>query len=185
MFHSGTRAAPRDVVLAGGECLGGAGLGEPVAVLLDAVAGRFHETFQETLPRLEALVRHVVGLHGRVHGVLLITVGASFLEIKEVLQARMRLEEEALFPAVRNGEPAAALVRALRADEWGLEEPLKRLRELTSGYDMILPPSPEWGALWRELALFDLLLVDYLRLEREALFPRLVSEDPGLSGGGR
>lgn len=141
--------------------------------LAGRITDRFHASFREGLPRLEALARRVLTLHGRDHPVLLISVGASILELRDVLLLRMDREEEALFPAVRAGLPADDVVRGLRAEEVGLREPLRRLRALTHGDDIVIPPSAEWGALWRELALFDAELTAYLRLERDCLFPRL------------
>jgi regulator of cell morphogenesis and NO signaling len=141
--------------------------------LAGRIADRFHASFRESLPRLEALARRVLALHGRQHPVLLISVGASVLELRDVLLRRIDREEEALLPAIRAGLPVEDVVRGLRTEEVGLSEPLRRLRELTHGYDVVVAPSAEWGALWRELALFDAELTAYLRLERDCLFPRL------------
>lgn len=145
--------------------------------LLDLTTDHYHDPLRRALPRLETLARTVLSQYARTHPVLLISIGASVLEIRDVLLAHIEREEEVLFPLLRRGirSEVPPVVRALRADEYGLVESSRRLRELTGDFTIAVAPSPEWGELWRGLAAFDGRLGDYLSFERDVLFPRALA----------
>ena len=153
--------------------------GEDAAAIVTILEERYHSPLREALGRLEVLAREVERLHGDDPRY---PVGlAGRIEVAAIdLIDHMEKEERVLFPAIRRGLTIELTppVRVMRREHEDQHEALEELRERTDGYalpeGLSAAEAPRWRALYRDLAAFDEVLEEHLRIEDEVLFPRLV-----------
>jgi regulator of cell morphogenesis and NO signaling len=146
----------------------------PLSELIDHILEHYHKPLDTELPRLEALMRKVIEVHGPTHPELFAPVFHAFETLREQLDHHMQLEETALFPWIRAGqrmgknEPLDSLRLEHESEGWLLQ----RLRLLTDDYRVPAEACPNWKALWQGLEALEQSLLEHTRLESQVLIPR-------------
>lgn len=149
----------------------------PLADLIDHILVNYHRPLDEELPRLEAMARRVVEVHGDKMPEVLPQILSTFLVLRSELEAHFPKEEQILFPIILRGEGAMAHgpISVMEAEHEGAGEALKRLRELTQGYEVPEQACNTWRALWHGLADLESSLHRHIHLENNILFPRALA----------
>jgi len=147
------------------------------AELIAHIVGKHHGFLRQELPRLHAMARRVAEVHGP-RTPSLVEVHEVFTGLFRELDSHLQKEEQILFPAIlalseRGGAapPLDGPIACMMHEHDDAGEALRRLRELTHGYE---PPA---GACNTYRALFDGLedleedLHLHIHLENSVLFP--------------
>lgn len=149
---------------------------EPEA-LCHYIVETHHEFLREELPRVHAMAERVAQVHGG-HTPSLVEAYHVFHGMAQELINHMAKEEQVLFPAI------TALDRK-ELEEWDLDGPiscmmeehqdtgsaLKRLNELTEGYQPPPDACNTYRALFAGLADLEKDLQRHIHLENSVLFP--------------
>ena len=145
--------------------------------LIDHIVNRFHRPLDEELPRLEAMARKVVTVHGERDPETLHELLSVYLQLEEELQSHMMKEERILFPLIRRGLTAVAggAIPVMEHEHQETGALLGRLRELTDGYRVPEGACNTWRALWHGLEALEKDMHDHIHLENNLLFPRAVA----------
>jgi len=141
-----------------------------------------HAYLRETLPQLEELVMKVRDAHSGSHPELA-KVEISFRKLCAELIPHLLKEEQILFPAIRRLEKAEqplefsfGAVRnpicAMEHEHYQAGESLKKLRELTEGYQVPEDACPSYRALYEGLENLEADLHQHIHKENNILFPR-------------
>ncbi len=146
----------------------------PLDELIDHILETYHASLREELPRLEMMARKVNNVHGdkdpeRLSGILTVLLG-----LKAELNDHMMKEEQILFPMIRQGGGAMAQgpVSVMEHEHESAGNALRRLRELTNGYQPPAGACNTWTALWHGLGALESDLHTHIHLENNILFPR-------------
>ena len=150
-----------------------ASLGE----LVDHIVAAFHHPLREELPRLEAMARKVLAVHGEKDPATLTELVDVFAGLRRELEDHMTKEEQVLFPMVRRGDGASAgcPIAAIEREHEDAAAALRRLRELTQGYVVPEGACTTWRALWHGLAALETTMHEHVHLENNVLFPRALA----------
>ena len=146
--------------------------------LIDHILTVYHQPLHEELPRLEAMARKVVRVHGDKDPERLPELLSVYLALEAELEDHMQKEEMVLFPMIRRGEarsargPVAVMLR--EHNDAGLA--LRRLRELTGDYTVPDGACSTWRALWHGLAALESAMHEHIHLENNILFARATTE---------
>jgi len=149
----------------------------PTRLLIDHILERYHTSLREELPRLEAMARKVVRVHGDKDPERLEALLSIYLELKEELEGHMVKEEAILFPMILRGQqihpngPVSVMLR--EHDDAG--RALRELRILTNDYTVPAEACNTWRALWHGLAALETDLHEHIHLENNILFPRALA----------
>ena len=145
--------------------------------LIDHILTAHHRPLEEELPRLEAMARKVVRVHGAREPEVLPELLSTFVTLKTELKQHMMKEEQILFPMIRRGQGAMALgpISVMEAEHSSAGDALARLRELTNGYQAPADACNTWQALWLGLGAFEDTLHQHIHLENNILFPRALA----------
>ena len=146
---------------------------KPVEALIDHILEKFHTAHRRDLPRLAEMAGKVEEVHGKKsdcpHGL------KEFLEQLSVeLERHMQKEEQILFPMIRDGRGALAImpIHVMEQDHDEAGEKLARIRTLTNSFLAPDKACPTWRALYLGLAAFEEELMLHIHLENNVLFPR-------------
>jgi regulator of cell morphogenesis and NO signaling len=174
--------------------------------LVDHIEATHHAWLHDELPRIEALLEKVEGVHGERHPELAF-VQASFDELALELDPHLAREERILFPMIRqlctvDGSGADAAhrttsratsdraamagpIRMMLVDHDRAGELLERLRRLTDGYRPPDDACASYEALYAALA--DLEADTHLHVHKEnnVLFPAVLMRATPTSEVGR
>jgi regulator of cell morphogenesis and NO signaling len=150
-----------------------AALGE----LIDHILATYHRPLHEELPRLEAMARKVVAVHREKDPERLPELLSTYLALKAELDGHMAKEEQILFPMIKRGQGAMAggPVAVMEHEHDVAGGLLRRLRELTDGYDVPAEACNTWRALWHGLKALEEDLHEHIHLENNILFPRALA----------
>lgn len=161
----------------------------PLAELVDHIIDRHHTYVKNEIPRLQALIAKVVGVHGKNHPELR-PVQAAFGELANELAAHMMKEERVLFPYVKQmasdagGGPSCFgsvqnPIRMMMFEHDNAGQKLREIRQATREYT--LPPDAcfSYGTLFSALMDFEQDLHQHIHLENNILFPRAVALEQG------
>ncbi len=145
--------------------------------LIDHILTAYHRPLEEELPRLDAMARKVVRVHGAREPEALPELLSTFLALKAELEQHMWKEETILFPMIRQGQGSLAVgpISAMEEEHSSAGDALKRLRELTSGYQAPADACTTWRALWHGLGALEGALHEHIHLENNILFPRALA----------
>jgi regulator of cell morphogenesis and NO signaling len=148
-------------------------LGELIAHILDA----YHKPLYEELPRLEAMARKVLNVHRDKDPERLTELLRVYLELKAELEQHFAKEEQILFPMIQRGlgSMADGPVHVMRDEHDSAAAALRRLRELTDGYQVPAAACNTWRALWHGLEALETSLHEHIHLENNVLFPRALA----------
>ncbi len=139
-----------------------------------------HRYVREQLPVLKQWTTKVARVHGSRHEELL-EVRDGVHELAEEMEAHMAAEEEVLFPrvvAIVRGQKEAAgavgseTIESLEDDHDRAGALMKRLRDLTAGFQPPEDACATYRAAFALLAEFEQDLHRHVHLENNILFPR-------------
>ncbi|MCP3963997.1 MAG: iron-sulfur cluster repair di-iron protein [bacterium] len=149
----------------------------PLNDLIDHILAAYHRPLGEELPRLEQMARKVHRVHGERQPELLPELLSTYLGLKEELQLHMMKEEQILFPMIRQGQGPSAEgpISVMESEHESAGDALKRLRELTDGYQVPGEACNTWRALWHGLAALEVAMHEHIHLENNILFPRALA----------
>lgn len=147
---------------------------EPLPVLIDHILSVYHRPLDEELPRLEAMTRKVVEVHGDKMPKTLPQLLNVYLGLKAELDQHMPKEEQILFPMIKQGQGAMAdgPISVMEHEHIIAGDALKKLRELTNDYVVPAEACNTWRALWYGLQALEKSLHEHIHLENNILFPR-------------
>lgn len=163
-----------------------------MAALAHDIVDTHHAYTWEEMPRLQALVDKVAGVHGDRHPEL-VEVKETYGRVVAELEPHMTREERVIFPAISRLEKTQAPVRLssgdfsdslreLIAEHDVVGDLLGRIRALTNGYT---PPEDGCGsyqAMLTGLAHLERDLHEHVHKENNLLFPRVLEMHEGLRG---
>ena len=155
--------------------------------IIEYIVERHHVFLRSELPRLEQLLDKVIKVHCRSHGSMLGALKTVFLSFKTKIEVHLDIEEEILFPRLRNIErhtagiesPVEASGRASPFDaiqemkhehelvKWALNE----MRALTSDYTLPDDASDALTMLYERLIRVEADLQEHVHLENNILWP--------------
>jgi regulator of cell morphogenesis and NO signaling len=149
----------------------------PLGDLIEHILATYHKPLKEELPRLEEMARKVVGVHGDKQPEKLPELLSVYLGLKAELDQHMVKEEQILFPMIQTGQGAmtGGPISVMEHEHESAGNALKRLRELTNGYDVPEEACNTWRALWHGLAALEDSLHQHIHLENNILFPRALA----------
>jgi regulator of cell morphogenesis and NO signaling len=149
----------------------------PLGDLADHILATFHRPLDEELPRLETMARKVVDVHREKAPEMLPELLSVYLALKEELVGHMVKEERILFPMIKSGQGAMAdgPISVMEHEHISAGNALKRLRELTNGYEVPAEACNTWRALWHGLAALETDLHQHIHLENNILFKRALA----------
>ncbi len=157
------------------------------AELVDHLESTHHAYLHAELPRIEALLEKVEGVHGGRHPELAF-VKVTFDELAMELAPHLAKEERVLFPMVRELAAAPAdgaapsfhcgslanPIRVMLVDHDRAGELLERLRSLTSGYEPPPDACASYQALYAALAQLEADTHLHVHKENNVLFPAVL-----------
>ena len=156
----------------------------PLGDLVDHIVNKHHTYVKAEVPRLQALITKVVGVHGKNHPELE-QLQIAFCELAGELGGHLMKEEQILFPYVKQMAGGAGCgpscfgtvqnpIQVMMMEHDNAGEKLHEMRQATSNY--ILPPDAcsSYGALFAALIEFEQDLHEHIHVENNILFPRAV-----------
>ena len=149
----------------------------PLGDLIGHILSAYHQPLKEELPRLESMARKVLDVHGDKDPERLAELLSVYLELKFELDQHVAKEEQILFPMIDSGQGAMAdgPISVMRLEHDSAAAALRRLRELTNGYEVPAQACNTWRALWHGLAALEESLHRHIHLENNILFPRALA----------
>lgn len=149
----------------------------PLGNLIEHILAAYHRPLYEELPRLEAMARRVLEVHGDKDPERLGELLSVYLGLKAELDQHMAKEEQILFPMIRRGQGAMAHgpISVMQREHDSAAAALRRLHELTNGYEVPDGACNTWRALWHALAALEESLHQHIHLENNILFPRALA----------
>jgi len=155
--------------------------------LVDHLVGTHHRYLWDELPRLQALVEKVNGVHGERHRELA-DIAACFAAIRADVEPHLEKEERILFPAIGElftaadtptfgfgsmGNPISMMLR--EHDDLG--ELLRRLRALTTDYTPPADGCASYSALFSGLEELEADTHLHVHKENNLLFPQVLERE--------
>ena len=156
----------------------------PMSELVDHIVEKHHAYVKSETPRLQALLKKVVGVHGKNHPELP-RVQAAFSELAGELASHLMKEEQILFPYLRQTsgrkECGASCfgsvqnpIRVMMMEHDGAGEKLREMREATNHYTLPGDACFSYSTLFSALQEFEKDLHQHIHLENNILFPRAI-----------
>lgn len=149
----------------------------PPAELISYIIEKHHSFLRRELPRLHAMAHRVAQVHGP-HTPSLLHVSDVFTGLFQELDSHMMKEEQILFPAIlamsQSGGPTLPLdgpIACMIHEHDDAGEALRRLRELTHGYQPPADACNTYRALFDGLKDLEEDLHRHIHLENSVLFP--------------
>jgi regulator of cell morphogenesis and NO signaling len=157
----------------------------PVGELIDHIVTKHHAYVKSEIPRLQALIAKVVGVHGYNHPELA-DVQSLFAELADELAAHLMKEEQVLFPYMKqmasSGKPGTSCfgtvqnpIRMMMFEHDNAGGKLREMRQATNDYALPADACFSYGTLFGALADFEQDLHQHIHLENNILFPRAVA----------
>jgi len=149
--------------------------------LVEHIVSEYHDPLREELPRLEAMLRKVVRVHGHYDPDRLAELLDVYVSLKAELDEHMQKEESDLFPRIvtlsdeNASVPMDDLLGGLTSEHEAAGRALERIRELT---DEFQPPEfacNTWRGLWAGLEQLEETMHRHVHLENNILFPAVAS----------
>jgi regulator of cell morphogenesis and NO signaling len=159
--------------------------------LVEHLVSTHHRYLWDELPRLQALVDKVVGVHGDRHPEL-VDIAACFAAIRADIEPHLLKEEQILFPAIGQlvdatdlptfgfgsiGNPISMMLR--EHDDLG--ELLRQLRTLTSDYTPPVDGCASYRALFSGLEQLEADTHLHVHKENNLLFPQVIELEQQLT----
>jgi len=150
---------------------------ESLPALIEHILAVYHRPLDEELPRLEAMARRVVEVHGEKMPQILPQILSTYLMLKTELEQHMSKEEQILFPMILQGQGCMAEgpIEVMHEEHDNAGEALQKLRELTDNFTVPEEACNTWRALWHGLEALEDSLHKHIHLENNILFPGALS----------
>ncbi len=152
----------------------------PVEELIQHILDRYHEAHRRDLPALLAMACKVEEVHADKPSC---PRGLADLlaEMHEGMETHMQKEERILFPMILAGAGALAAppIRVMEAEHEEHGQRLKRLAEITGGFEPPAEACTTWRSLYEGLRTLHREVQEHVHLENHLLFPRVLSQPPG------
>lgn len=150
---------------------------EPLNVLIDHILATHHVPLYEEMPRLLGMAQKVAEVHYDKDPERLTELVKVFDAIMNELIPHMHKEEEVLFPMIKAGRGATAggPIEVMNQEHVEVGDMLRRVRELTDGFEVPDHACNTWRALWFGLKAFEEDLHLHIHLENNILFPRALA----------
>ncbi len=155
--------------------------------IIEYIEERHHVFLRSELPRLEQLFDKAIKAHYRSHGSMLGALKTVFLSFKTKIEVHLGIEEEILFPRLRNIErhtagresPAEAsgmsspisAIQEMKHEHESVEWALNEMRALTSEYTLPDDASDALTMLYERLIAVEADLQEHVHLENDLLWP--------------
>lgn len=154
----------------------------PLAKLVDHIVNKYHVYTAEVLGELNGFVTKVYRVHGQNHPHLR-DVYQAFSQLKMEMDQHLIDEERDVFPHIvayeetsseKELEKAKEEITKLEAEHEAAGDLLKKLREVTSDYQ--LPPGAcnTYRLTYLKLEELETMTHEHIHLENNILFPRLM-----------
>lgn len=160
------------------------------AALAHDIVDTHHAFMWEEMPRLQALVDKVHGVHGGRHPELA-QVQAAYTQAVAALEPHMTTEERVVFPAISRFERTGALgslgsfaepIAELRAEHESVGELFTAIRTATNGYAVPEDACNSYRAMLKGLEEMELDLHEHIHKENNILFPKVLELEAAASG---
>jgi regulator of cell morphogenesis and NO signaling len=163
----------------------------PLRELIRHILTTHHQYLNQELPRLNQRLKQVIAAHGQDAATLL-PLAEVFGGLREELEGHMRKEELILFPAIERCEAALAAgaslppapfgsvenpIRVMELEHENAGQALRRIKELTHGYQVPGHACATYRALWEGLQGLEADLHLHIHLENNILFPRAIARE--------
>lgn len=163
-----------------------------VAALAHDIVDTHHAYLWEEMPRLQALVDKVAGVHGANHPELA-RVREAYTEAVADLEPHLTKEERVLFPAISKLEKAqqpvafpfgrlANPIRTMLAEHDVVGDLFKEMRALTGGYAPPADACASYTAMLAGLLEMERDLHEHIHKENNVLFPRVLEMEERFAG---
>lgn len=158
---------------------------ESMTDLIDYVVHTHHVYLQKELPLLSEFVTKIVRVHGPNHGDVLLKLHQLFHQVKTELEEHLILEEEFVFPIIKQYEKApspvlldktAKAIEELEAEHSNVGDLLKEMRAVTSDYELPPEACTTYALTFQKLKELENDIFQHIHLENNILFPRLTSK---------
>jgi len=137
----------------------------PLDELVDHIIKKHHTYVRSEVPRLQALIAKVVGVHGTNHPELA-SVQSAFAELANELGAHLMKEEQILFPYLKqmgNGKGCGPScfgsvqnpIRVMMMEHDGAGEKLREIRQATNNYALPADACVSYGTLFSALQEYE------------------------------
>lgn len=161
----------------------------PLVDLMRFIVDTHHVFTRDELVRLAGLVKKVHSVHGANHPELA-SVAELFQTIHDDLFPHMMKEEQILFPYIEQMEQAVTEgrypeppffgtvrnpIQMMSAEHDAVGEALRKLRDLTSGYQAPADGCISYKTLYEAFEGLEQDLHQHIHLENNVLFPRAVA----------
>jgi regulator of cell morphogenesis and NO signaling len=146
---------------------------QPLAALVDHVCERYHALHRTELARLVLAARKVEHVHAdkpdRPRG-----LADHLAQLADELEQHMQKEEQVLFPLIRAGRGASAVMPVQVLEHEHKDHALNLARTRALAHDFVPPPEAcnTWRALYLGLEELERDLMQHIHLENNVLFPR-------------
>jgi regulator of cell morphogenesis and NO signaling len=149
----------------------------PLEKLIEHILVRYHEPLKLELPRIEEMMRKVHRVHGSKDQATFDELQELFLTIKQDIDNHLPKEEQVLFPAILNGmrHMLGGPISVMEAEHDELGKMLRRVRQLTSDFQVPEGACNTWRALWAALEEMERELHEHIHLENNILHKRAFS----------
>ncbi|GJM45600.1 MAG: iron-sulfur cluster repair protein YtfE [Gemmatimonadota bacterium] len=146
----------------------------PLPDIIEHILVTYHRPLTEELPRLDSMARKVLEVHGQRDPERLAELVSVLAGLRSELEDHMAKEEQVLFPMIQRGQGASAdgPITVMEEEHEAAGAALRRLRELTDGYEVPEYACNTWRALWHGLAALEEAMHRHIHLENNILFPR-------------
>lgn len=156
-----------------------------IAEMVDHLESTHHVYLREALVRLDALAEKVAGVHGERHPELS-QVLATFRVLRADLEPHLSIEEQVLFPIIRElvdaahapsspGNAVTERIAALASEHDRAGALLARLRSLTDAYSVPDDGCASYQLLYSGLAELEADTHLHVHKENNLLFPRAIA----------
>jgi len=156
----------------------------PLGVLVDHIVEKHHAYVKSELPRLQALIAKVAGVHGKNHPELR-QVQSAFTELSNELASHLMKEEQILFPYVKHmasGDKCPSCfgtvrnpIRMMMMEHDNAGVKLREIRQATTDYTLPKDACFSYGTLFSALTEFEADLHQHIHLENNILFPKAIA----------
>lgn len=150
----------------------------PLTELMEHIVRTHHTYLQGELPRLEQMAALVAHVHGPNHGDVLTPLVREYGRLKAELEAHLKKEEEAVFPALsrleagREDGAAWGALGELEAEHDAAGRLLATMRQVTGGYALPADACATYAALYDGLQALEADVHRHIHLENNILIPR-------------
>ena len=159
----------------------------PIGELVDHIVAKHHTYVKSEVPRLQALISKVVGVHGQNHPELK-QVQDAFGELAAELTSHLTKEEMILFPYLKqmgSGKGCGTScfgtvqnpIRMMMFEHDNAGAKLREMRQATSDYTLPQDACFSYGTLFSALQDFEADLHQHIHLENNILFPRAIAAE--------